>query len=78
MELAEWISKARAVTYLGIPEVVFDDLVNAALLPKGSRIGHRTVKWKRVEIEAAGVLMGLLTAALERLSSPDHERHDAD
>ena len=30
MELAEWISKARAVTYLGIPEVVFDDLVNAA------------------------------------------------
>ena len=76
--MPQWITKAQAVTYLGIPEVVFDDLVAAELLPPGSRIGHRSVKWKRDEIQAAGVLMKQLTVVLERLSSPDHERHDAD
>lgn len=75
--MPDWITKAQAVTFLGIPEVVFDDLVNAHLLPEGTRIGHRTVKWRRVEIEAAGVLMRQLMVAMERLSSPDHLPHDA-
>lgn len=70
----EWINKGQAVALLGISEDRFDDLLDAGLLPVGLKASRKAVLWRRTEIQAVAVLLPLLLAALERLSSPDPSR----
>ena len=60
------MSKDECLAALGIPESLFDELIEADLLPPGLEYSRRTVLWERRVIEAAGVLLPGLRKALER------------
>ena len=56
-----WLSKDECLALLGVPESLFDMMIEAGLIPDGLKYSNRTVIWERRVIEAASVLLpGLL------------------
>ena len=59
-----WINKDECLTALGIPESLFDQLIEEGFVPEGLKYSHRTILWERRVIDAAAVLLPGLMKAL--------------
>lgn len=65
------MNKDECLTVLGIPESLFDLLIEAGFISEGLRYSQRTVLWEKRVIDAVAVL---LPALAKVASAPERTR----